>query len=255
MSITNPFPNITLTTSQLNNVSLGAMGSSAGLFNLSVSESVSHRVKKYQMYEVGEDSLVLSVAWNRLRSNGISRTARLLDGTLFDSIISEDRDTAAKIRDFYSKKIMMLRLKSSKPMTNYREDLNKFIHSDGCTLREDMIGIVYRLPDFYKFDTQIEEITSSFNKKVQRNPGATSSTFTPLKRIERKTKSINSVQYWMKDQLTGNGAMVSIQAKNPLEDVWNTVFNGTENLNLYYTPKYHSLDDLEYMELSKWGLS
>lgn len=235
-------------------LSLGALGSaSINLFGYD--DAVSSKIKKYQVFEVGEDALVLSVAWNRLRSNGVSRTARLLDGTLFDSIISEDRDTAAKIRDFYSKKIMMLRLKSTKPMTNYREDLNKFIHSDGCILREDMIGVVYRLPDFYKFDTQLEEITSSFNKKVQRNLLATSSTFTPLKRIERKTRSTNSVQYWMKDQITGNGAMIGLQSKNPLEDVWNKIFNETENLKLYFTPKYRSLDGVEYMELTKWGLS
>lgn len=241
-------------TGTLSNISIGAIGaSSINLFEYG--DAVSNKIKKYQMYEVGEDSLTLSVAWNRLRSNGISRTSRLLDGTLFDAIISEDRETAAKIRDFYSKKIMMLRLKSDKPMTNYREDLNKFIHSDGCTLREDMIGIVYRLPDFYKFDIQLEEITSCINKKVQRNSTVTNSTFTPLKRIERKTKSTNSVQYWMKDQITGNGAMISLQAKNPLEDVWNKIFKETENLELYYTPKYHSLDGVEYVELCKWGLS
>jgi hypothetical protein len=253
MSISGPFT-ITSALSNGPTLSLGAIGSSSiNLFGYG--DAVSDKVKKYQMYDVGEDSLTLSVTWNRLRSNGISRTQRLLDGTLFDVIINEDRETAAKIRDFYSKKLMMLRLKSDKPMTNYREDLNKFIHSDGCTLREDMIGVVYRLPDFYKFDTQLEEITSSVNKKIRRASGDTTSTFTPLKRIERKTRSTNLVQYWMKDQNTGNGAVVSVQSNNPLEGVWNKIFKETDNLQLYYTPKYRSLDGFEYIELSKWGLS
>ena len=59
----------------------------------------------------------------------------------------------------------------------------------------------------------------------------------------------------MKDQFTGNGAVVSIQSNNPLEGVWNKIFKETENLQLYYTPKYRSLDRFEYIELHKWGLS
>lgn len=253
ISITNPFQNVTLSTGQLSNVTLGAVGSGSSIFDLS--DRVASRVKKYQMYEVGEDALVLSVAWNRLRSTNSSTTTKLLDGTLFDKIIPEDRELAEKIRDFYSKKIMMLRLKSSTTMSAYREDLNRFIHSDGNTLREDMIGLVYRLPDFYKFDSELEKVTGLFNKKVQKDQSTVNSTFTPLERIERKTRSINSVQYWMKDQRNGNGAMVSIQAKNPLENVWNKIFKDTSNLDLYFVPKYRAIDGIEYMELTNWGLS
>lgn len=247
---TNPF----LTASPTVNISSGAVGSSANFFDLS--DSVSNKIKKYQVYEVGEDALVLSVAWNRLRASGNSKTSRLLDGTLFNEVIPEDRELATTIRDFYSKKIMMLKLKSSRTFSNYREDLNKFIHSDGSVLKEDMIGLVYRLPDFYKFDIDFEEVTNGINKKVQIIPSiATSATFTPLKRIERKTRATNLVQYWMKEQTTGNGAMISIQAKNPLENVWNKIFNNSTELSLYYNKKSKSLDGVEFMQLYDWGLS
>jgi hypothetical protein len=250
---TNPFTNSHAGIS----ITSGAVGNlSSSTFTLDFNDPVSPKIKEYKMYEVGEDALVLSVVWNRLRASGQSRTARLLDGTLFEQITTADREVAATIRDFYSKKIMMLKLKSSKRITNYREDLNKFIHSDGCFLRDDMIGLVYRLPDFYNFDVQLEEVTKSINKNVQITPNiATESTFTPLKRIERKTRATNSIQYWMREQSTGNGAMICIQSKNPLENVWNNIFNNSTNLPLYYKKQTKTLDGVEFMQLSNWGLS
>jgi hypothetical protein len=217
---------------------------------------VAQGIKKYEMYEVGEDALVLSTTWKRLRDEKRSGTSRLLDGTLFKEITSADRESAANIRDYYSKKIMMLKLKSNRPISKYREDLNAFIHGDGKTIRSDTIGLIYRLPDFYQFDKEIEDVFMTVNKKVEVNPRiASSATFTPLKRVERKTKSQNVVQYWMREQLTNNAAMICIPAKNPLEGVWNSIFNGTQNLSLNYTKSTQRLDEVEYMALSKWDLT
>ena len=217
---------------------------------------VAQGIKKYEVYEVGEDALVLSTTWKRLRDEKRSGTSRLLDGTLFKEITNADRESAADIRDYYSKKIMMLKLKSNRPITKYREDLNTFIHSDGATVRSDTIGLIYRLPDFYKFDKEIEKIVMTVNKKLEVNPRiSTSATFTPLKRIERKTKSQHAIQYWMREQLTGNAAMISIAAKNPLESVWNLIFDNNKDLALTYTKSTQHLYDTEYMLLSKWDLT
>lgn len=228
------------------------------LTNLSFSDedTVSPQIKKYQVYEVGEDALVLSATWKRLRDEKRSSTTRLLDGTLFKEITSTDRELAADIGDYYSKKIMMLKLKNSRPMSKYREDLNTFIHGDRSVIREEMIGLIYRLPDFYKFDKELETITSQVNKQVEVNPKITSqATFTPLKRIERKTKSQHAIQYWMREQLTGNAAMITVAAKNPLESVWNLIFDNNQDLALTYTKSTQHLYDTEYMLLSKWELT
>lgn len=249
-------PNII--TSNSNNL-FGSLSSNTNnwLTNLSFSDeyTVSPQIKKYQVYEVGEDALVLSVTWKRLRDEKRSSTTRLLDGTLFKEITSADRELAADISDYYSKKIMILKLKASRPLTKYREDLNAFIHSDRSVIRDDMIGLIYRLPDFYKFDMELEEVTGKVNKRVEVNPKITAqATFTPLKRIERKTKNQHVIQYWMREQLTGNAAMISIAAKNPLESVWNLIFDN-KDLSLTYTKSTQHLYDTEYMLLSKWELT
>lgn len=241
--------NITYT-SPANTITLGDWAN-----DLSLDFTAPH-IKKIEMYEVGEDALALSTTWKRLRDEKRSSTSRLLDGTLFKEITTVDRESAAEIRDYYSKKIMMLKLKSTTPITKYREDLNTFIHSDGLTIRSDTIGLIYRLPDFYKFDRAIEEVFMNANKKVKVYPNITASAkFTPIKRIERKTRNQNVIQYWMQEQTTGNAALISIQAKNPLESVWNSIFDNTKNLSLDCTKSTQRIDDHEYMLLSKWSLS
>lgn len=218
--------------------------------------ALSPKIKRYQVYEVNEDALVLSATWKRLRDEKRSITARLLDGTLFNDITSADRKLAEDICDYYSKKIMMLKLKNSKPLSAYREDLNTFIHGDRTVVRDNMIGLIYRLPDFYQYDTELEKVTSQFNKQVELNPMIMSSaTFKPLKRLVRKTKNQHVIQYWMREQLTGNGAMLSIQAKNPLENVWNLLFDNNDTLSLSYNKSTQHLYETEYMLLSKWELT
>ncbi|MEI6597979.1 MAG: hypothetical protein WCL22_02950, partial [bacterium] len=99
--------------------------------------SNTQHVKKYEVFETTEDILALSVTWHRLRpliSHGISniinpsnRPTKLTDSILFKELIQEDREKADVIRDYYSKKLMMFTLKGQK-FSNYRKDLNTFIH-------------------------------------------------------------------------------------------------------------------------------
>ena len=121
-------------------------------------------------YKTTEDSLVLSCAWYRLRNNfnnKVNMPNSLFDYNLLDQILEVDRLLAYNIRDYFSKKIMVWKLKNME-LTTFREDLNEFIHSDGLLIKEKMIGLIFRLPEFYHYDITIDEIFRYKNNVTEK---------------------------------------------------------------------------------------
>ena len=129
-------------------------------------------VKKYEVYEISQDLLALSVCWARYRKvkdeHGLRPViTKLLDSDLFRLVSEDDIAQANTIRDYYSKKIMVWKLKNIK-LTPFREDMNTFIHGDGKMFKENMLPLVYRLPEFYEYDIEFEKMSFEYNKEVKR---------------------------------------------------------------------------------------
>lgn len=241
--------------------SSGAIGSNySNIFSLDTYDTVNKMhpdVKKYEVYESPTDILSLSVAWKRLRDAGTAngRIGRMLQKELFDELTTEDHQIASQIRDHYSKKIMMWNLVNTR-LTDYRKDLSTFIHSDGTKFPENMIGLVYHLPTFYEYDIQIDDIrlqVSSDKDAVKLMQGTRN--LKPLKRIVFKNKRNSNVQYWMQDIETGCAAMLSIDNKNPLEHIWNHVFESKKSLKIEASFGSKARDNFEYFTINKWSLS
>jgi hypothetical protein len=75
-------------------------------------EGLNSNVKKYEVYEISQDLLALSVCWARYRKvrdePGLHPTiTKLLDSELFRLVTEDDIAQANVIRDYYSKKIMV----------------------------------------------------------------------------------------------------------------------------------------------------
>jgi hypothetical protein len=242
----------------VNTISLGNLFSS--------SRNMSHDVKKYEIYESPEDILALSVAWKRLRKNDINLgISSLLQQQMFEHLKPEDRETANIIRDYYSKKIMMWKLKG-KELTSFRKDLNIFVHEEGTKFKTEMIGLAYYLPEFYEYDSQIDTVREQVKSKglvtgqdktllpLTSMLGPKSKKLTPLKRINRVNKKINHMQYWFKDDETEGAVVINIDSKNPLEHIWNNVFDNSDTLNV--KGKYYLKDneDFEYFSIKNWEL-
>lgn len=219
-------------------------------------------VKKYEIYESPEDILALSIAWKRLRDNDKHIVGKLLDKDLFGHVLQVDRTKAVEMRDYYSKKIMMWKLKD-KRLTPFREDLNQFIHSDGHIVKENMFGLVYYLPTFYEYDLNLDDIRTKVNynqqfKKLdnERKPKSLklSIDLTPIKKINKTTKHRKINQYWLKDTVLNAGVCINVDPNNNLEHIWEYMFN-TQNLikvNGIYTRR--TVDDFEYFSLDKWTI-
>jgi hypothetical protein len=213
-------------------------------------------VKKYEVYESPEDVLVLSATWKRMRDEGrYGIVSKLLDKDLFNEITTADRTAATEIRDFYSKKIMMWNLKGN-TITRYRQDLSKLIHTDGTTFKEDMLGLAYHLPAFYQYDNAIDEIRLATECKKIPHIGSGTKTLEPIKRVNKKNKRQNINEYWFKLVGSNSPVMLSLQAKNPLEHIWDNMFDNSEVLPITGNFIHKTRDDFEYYLVGdKWKLN
>ena len=245
-------------------IQIGAVGSSnqslGQLFSGTVNSSLfdteySPHVKKYQIFEITEDLLALSCAWYRIRNlpaqDSTSLTiAKLIDTNLFKCLSKVDFELASKIRDYYSKKLMVLKLKSEE-LSEFRTDLNEFIHSDGKKFKESAMGMVYYLPDFYFYDTKIDEIFLGREKKIDRLRANYSKTLTYVDTTIRNIKRNKKAEYWFVDELN-NMVLVPIELHNPLINVWDQLLSKPITLQGRYFQS--RCDDRVFYTIEKYKL-
>lgn len=215
-------------------------------------------VKKYQVCEIDEDLLALSVAWHRIRKerssnpNGlyINHITKLLDKNLFKEVNQADRDRADVVRDYYSKKIVVWRLKNER-FTNFREDLNTFIHGDGKKFKEDVCPLVYRLPEFYDYDSAFDEISREHNIKVNQSAQhhAANKTLNLVKTFIVGKKYSKRKEYWFSDE-ENNLVNMSIEHNNSLIPLFDLYVQQPFTMEAIYSKKYK--DDKEYLVANKF---
>ena len=228
--------------------------------------SNTQHVKKYEVFETTEDILALSVTWHRLRpliSHGISnivnpsnRPTKLTDAVLFKEMIQEDRDKANVIRDYYSKKLMMFTLKGQ-PLTNYRKDLNIFIHGDCKIVKEEMMPLVYRLPEFHEYDVELDEMFLELDTRFEGSEIAFSTirTFYPVKKFTVKRKSRKFVEYWLKDE-ENKPYKIEIDSNNELMHLWDYFYDKGKfhEITLDTVIRFSNRDSISHYKLIKWKL-
>ena len=212
-------------------ISIGALGTgstgySAQGVNLGNFEfQFNDDVQKYEVYEISKDLLALSVCWARYRKSrditGPQPTiTKLLDSELFRLVTEDDIAHANIIRDYYSKKIMVLKLKNV-GFTAFREDLNTFIHNDGKMFKENMLPLAYRLPEFYKYDVEFEKMSFEYNKEVKRQESLHVSErkhLTFVKSLSVNTRRLKKIEYWFSDS-HNNLVQMNVETSNPLHSL------------------------------------
>ena len=219
-------------------------------------------VKKYEVVETTEDIVALAVAAHReFKTHSIHY--KLLDRELFNKVSNEDRDHARTIKDYYSKKVMMMKLKTEKKLSPFREDMNKLIHTDGMTFKETMIGVAYWLPEFYNYDvkldgikTQLEtsQLFDKLNKEGKPHTLNLSAELAPIKCVQRRTKRTKNHEYWFRDTKLNAGVVIKIEDKNQLKNVWDYVFNGEKTVTIRGQYTRQTLDNFEYFSVTNWDL-
>ena len=219
---------------------------------------VSHgeHVKKYEILEIDEDLLALSVAWKRLRdthSNGGAYTAisTLLDKELFNHVTTDDRQNANDIRDYYSKKIMMWKLKDVK-LSQFREDMNSFIHTNGKMFKDNMVPLVFRLPEFHSYDMEFDILVSEHNKIITDKAHTQTKNLSLKKTFSVGKKFSKRKEYWFSDE-ANNLVTFSLTHDNPLLSLLDIKCKNTVTLSGNYKMKYR--DNNQYFVVEKYSFS
>jgi hypothetical protein len=254
-------PITTISGSQYNWNSLGNITmNSAGvndLFDLSISQD---HYKKYEIYEFQDDILAISCAWKRQRDSnpGDFTYGKLTEKKLFDSVINSDRELASNIRDYYSKKIMMLTLKGQS-LTSFRKDLNSFVHGDTNRATDELLPLIYKLPEFYEYDNKIEEIKLSLEDrltaaKLEKLHGKqTIFELAPITKVKKHNKKINVMEYWF-SRGTNTAVLIQLEPKNPLLHLWDEIFDSKKVLQISGLPFVKNMDDFEYLSIKNFKL-
>ncbi len=241
----------------------------SGLNNLSGSvtwdsnSSTNGNVKKYEVFETSEDILALSVTWHRLRllGNRIINTIRpttLTDNILFTEINQEDRNRADIIRDYYSKKLIVMTLRGQR-ISKFRKDLNTFIHGDCKIVKEEMMPLIFRLPEFYDYDIQLQEMFSDLNKQFEDTEdqayGAAyggKKILKPMKKFVVKLRTNKFSEYWLKDD-DNKAYKIEIPIENKLNHLWEHFFE-QESIPLQGHFRHMERDGINYFHLKNWEI-
>jgi hypothetical protein len=227
---------------------------SHSLFNDGHLTLFSNNFRKYELYESNEDLLALSVCWKRLRDGNIKLlgVTSLMNDELFTHIIQQDRDKANVIRDYYSKKIMMWKLKNVQ-LSSFRNDMNEFVHTDGKTFKEHMIKLAYRLPEFYEYDTEFETLARNYNHEVtckEKIYEVTSKGLTFLKKFNISTNRKKVVEYWFSDA-SNNLVLLSFDPHNQLNSLLELTVKNS-NVNVIGSFFKNKRDTVEYFKVSNY---
>lgn len=249
---------LSLQAASQNTISISSLNSASGSIDFDwnhLAEGNNNNVKKYEVYEISQDLLALSVCWARLRKERKENSglqlyvpiSKLLDSELFKRVNEDDIVQANIIRDYYSKKIVMWRLKGI-TLTNYRNDLNTFIHSDGKTFKENMLPLAYRLPEFYEYDVDFEKMSFEYNKEI-KHLSTPNKELKFVKKLFINNKRLKRNEYWFSDS-HNNLVNINIEVSNPLISLLDvTLSKGDITLDGPYSKR--NRDGVEYLRVDK----
>jgi len=189
------------------------------------------------------DSLIVSCKNYRVRQT--------MDPEKNYNISDVDRQMADDIRDYYSKKLMVRTLKG-KPMSKFRQDLSTYL-TNNYTVRypEKYEGMIYRLPEFYAYDQEIDKLRIDSNNAEQQT-GIGVRTLTPVKKLVSTNKSGTVFHYWFHDAKKYLYKMY-VSKDNELQPLFDGIFEKTELLvNARFVPNIQ--DDLHFSNIKNFKL-
>jgi hypothetical protein len=160
-------------------------------------------------------------------------------------------DMAKDIRDYYSKKLVLLALKGKK-LTKFRKDLQTYIERGYTNVYpEKFTGLIYRLPEFYAYDKQIDELRQESNNTPQQSFLGVKS-LTLVKKIPKNTVSGKYFDYWFHDN-DKHAYKMTLRKENELLSFFNSYLKrGTVRLSCHFVNA--ELDGLHYCKMRKTQL-
>lgn len=213
-----------------------------------------------EKFSTFEDLIAISCVMYRLMQATEDDTGRRFFSLEHDaaklakSINQEDRLMAQSIRRYYNGKLTLLRLRGQQ-FTKFRQDMASLLAVENIngsyTYLKKYLGMVYKLPYFYEYDQNLNEV---FGSEYFDLAGKTyfkgTSTLSFVKKLDAFRKRSPVIEYWFTDE-NDDRVVVHIQKANPLVSVLDHVLTDGE---LTVTGKFKATrkDTLNYYTLESW---
>lgn len=212
-------------------------------------------------YSFTEDPLLISCTLYRLinestddksyKYNNWSLTEHM--DKILAKVTDQDRVDAEVIRSYYRSKLLVAKLRNEH-FTKYRTDLLKYLTDSPKKINSKSIGMIYKLPYFYRYDMKLTEIFGSEYATVSGKShceGDVVLTFIDKVNNGKKTSQVH--EYWFKDD-EGTRVLIEVMKHNPIMNLWDfTIKNGPVNINAKFEKKHK--DNLEYYVAKGWSVN
>jgi hypothetical protein len=183
-----------------------------------------------KIHRFEDDPVALSCAV--FREWQTHRMTRFLDLTAATAL-PEDHATAARIRDYYSKKFSYQLLKGH-ALSPFRQTLVNLM-AETHHVEQSQVGMLYRLPGFYHEDQETDHmfehvtpgVEQAYKEWTQSDVGWVSLqrhfSLTPLRKIHRDAKPKERTRFWYLTQ-QGFALCVTVANDNSLFPLFNSLY-------------------------------
>jgi hypothetical protein len=207
--------------------------------------------------DAGYDLLAVSAyLFRRYRNDPANRFSDLIQMSKRCPIEGQDRQRAEEIARHFSEQIVLAQLRGD-PITDFQQVVAEFVNSNRMTLREGRQGMIYRLPEYYENDIKVRDMFSVHwcDHKFVPADNRGVRTLVPVDTVERNTRHESVIQYWLKDEVTGNPTMLTVDSKNQLKYLWDDQFARSESLSVsaQYQNRTHA-NGQNFVQGKSWRL-
>jgi hypothetical protein len=209
-----------------------------------------------------DDPVVLGVAAYRLW-----KTQALTRWTDFNDIAvdSEDHQVAQHLRSYYQERTQHILFdvlrKGSTGVSEFRKKLALIAVDQYKDHVERDRGLFYRLPYFYHEDLALDRVfaksaVTDLNYYAQFVNQTQTLCLTPLERVFRSRRSMESVLFWFLDQEQQGIYQITVLSNNPLLSLFDGMFEQPVlNMTANITPKWTRDRKLVYGNISNIKLA
>lgn len=209
------------------------------------------------------DVLAVSCAYHRIKNIETEHPERnkiisIHDSKLIDLVTNSDIEQAQAIRKYFEQKLIMLELKNIK-LSSFRKSLATFLSRDPLILEASMVGLIYKLPSFFIYDSALDVVRSTFEiKNLSHTEYKQYSSdhmldLMPVKKIDRDMRGVKVIDYWFKNK-NNISICMTIDKKNPLIKIWDRIFDTSNMIHFDGYMSYKNHSDFGYCVMNKWEM-
>jgi len=182
-----------------------------------------------------EDPIALACASYRLWESTKQKFADLRSVTCSD----EDRVKAQQIRRYYGDRILMSMLKQDGRTTEFRKKVYGIINNT-YDIKEDDLGILYRLPYFYHEDLAVEAVIEQTQQVPDMYRGnEIEATFSVISEIYIGRRSGECTHYWLKSDIDQAAYKIAVRTDNSLYSLLKSILQQPVRLQANAYTKRH----------------